>query len=63
VTGEIRYHDLEVAFELTRHARPRDARLGEAVNEHDRRSVALPMRVELERPTAGRSCGLEGHRA
>jgi hypothetical protein len=25
--------------------------------------VALPMRVELERPTAGRSCGLEGHRA
>jgi hypothetical protein len=33
------------------------------VNEHDPRSMALPVGVELERPTAGRSCGLKGHRA
>jgi hypothetical protein len=32
------------------------------VNEHDRRSTALPGRVEPGRPGAGRACVLEGHR-
>ena len=62
VTGEIRCHDFKVAFKLARDARPRHARLGEPVNEHDRRSLAPPRRVEPEWPTAGRLCVLEGHR-
>jgi len=61
VTGKLRHHYLEVVFELTRDgARPRSACLSEPVNEHDRRSPALPRRVELER--AGRQAPLGSRR-